>query len=440
MTSVPPDRPTGLNPPELNRRSLCKLLAAAAGTAALAPQAMAEGFTPPTVVDVGKVENGSVTFPPWRGPADTPSSQPATPLPPEQRVGFAIVGLGRLSLEEILPAFGESLYAKPVALVSGTPDKLKAVATQYGIKPEACYSYEDFERIADNPDIKVVYIVLPNAMHRQFCERAAAAGKHVLTEKPMSVSSRDGQAMVEACRQAKVKLMVAYRIQYEPYNLRARKLVQDKQHGRLVAYTATNTQTVAEDGERQWRHKKDMAGGGSLPDIGLYCLNTARFITGEEPVEVFAQLYSPTRDPRYAEVEETVQFTLRFPSGTFANCLTSYGARDDKYQRLNLESASVDMPNAFLYQGQQLSIIERDGDATRNGRLTLQPRNQFTQELDHMAQCVLHDQQPWTPGEEGVQDHKLMEAIYESARTGQPVKLEPVQGLDHFRGTPPKQS
>ena len=143
MTSVPPDRPTGLNPPELNRRSLCKLLAAAAGTAALAPQAMAEGFTPPTVVDVGKVENGSVTFPPWRGPADTPSSQPASPLPPEQRVGFAIVGLGRLSLEEILPAFGESLYAKPVALVSGTPDKLKAVATQYGIKREACYSYED---------------------------------------------------------------------------------------------------------------------------------------------------------------------------------------------------------------------------------------------------------------------------------------------------------
>ena len=222
MTSLPPE----FKPAELKRRSLCKLLAAAAGTVAIAPQAMAERFAAPTSVDIGQVENGSVTFPPWRGPADTPSSQPASPLPPEQRVGFAIVGLGRLSLEEILPAFGESLYAKPVALVSGTPAKLKAVATQYGITPDACYSYEDFDRIRDNPDIKVVYIVLPNGMHRLFCERAAAAGKHVLTEKPMSISSTDGQAMVEACRQANVKLMVAYRIQYEPYNLRARKLYE----------------------------------------------------------------------------------------------------------------------------------------------------------------------------------------------------------------------
>ncbi|MEG5262913.1 Gfo/Idh/MocA family oxidoreductase [Pseudomonas sp. JDS28PS106] len=428
------------SPPELNRRTLCKLLAAGAGAAAIAPQAMAERFVAPTPVDVGKVENGSVKFPPWRGPADTPSAPPPSPLPPEQRVGFAIVGLGRLSLEQILPAFGESLYARPVALVSGTPEKLKTVAAQYGIKPEGCYSYEDFDRIRDNPDIKAVYIVLPNAMHREFCERAAAAGKHVLTEKPMSVTSADGQAMVDACRKADVKLMVAYRIQYEPYNLRAKKLVRDKQHGRLVAYTAVNTQTVAEDGDRQWRHKKQMAGGGSLPDIGLYCLNTARFLTGEEPVEVFASIYSPPNDPRYADVEETVQFTLRFPSHTLASCITSYGARDDKYQRLNLESAAVDMPNAFLYQGQRLSVIERDADATRNGELTLQPKNQFAQELDHMAQCVLKNQQPWTPGEEGVQDHKLMEAIYESARTGQPVRFEPSPGLDRFRGTPPAES
>jgi len=421
-------------PPELNRRSLCKWMAVGASTAALAPQVMAQAYTPPTPVDVGTVEGGQVKFPAWRGPADSPSSPPPAPLPPEQRVGFAIVGLGRLSLEEILPAFAQSLYAKPVALVSGTPDKLQAVAKQYGIKPEACYSYQDFDRIRDNPDVQVVYIVLPNAMHLEFCERAAKAGKHVLTEKPMAISSQQGQAMVEVCRQAKVKLMVAYRIQYEPYNLHVKQLVRDKTHGRLVAYHGVNTQTVAQDGERQWRHKKDMAGGGSLVDIGLYCLNTARFITGEEPIEVYASLYSPAGDPRFAEVEETVQFTLRFPSHTVANCLTSYGGRDDKYQRLNLETAVLDMPNAFAYQGQRLSVIERAEDATRNGEITLQPKNQFTQELDHMADCVLHDREPHTPGEEGVQDHKLMEAIYESARTGQPVKLPVVEGLDRFRG------
>lgn len=426
--------------PPLNRRTLCKLMAAGATAAAVAPQAMAAQLTSPTPVDIGQVKDGSVTFPPWRGPADTPSSPPPAPMPPQERVGFAIVGLGRLALEEVLPAFGKCLKAKPVALVSGTPDKLKAVAKQYGIADTACYSYEDFDRIRDNPDIKAVYIVLPNAMHRSFCERAAKAGKHVLTEKPMSVSSADGQAMVEACRQAKVKLMVAYRIQYEPYNQHAKALVRGKQYGRLVAYHGVNTQTVAQDGERQWRHKKDMAGGGSLVDIGLYCLNTARFITGEEPIEVFAHTYSPPGDARYAQVEETVQFTLRFPSNTFANCLTSYGGRDDKYQRLNLEGATLDMPNAFLYEGQRLSVIERDDTATRNGELTLERKDQFAQEIDHMAECVLTGREPWTPGEEGVQDHKLMEAIYESARTGQPVKLAPVEGLDHFRGPPLKKS
>ena len=428
------------SPPELSRRSLCKLLAAGASVVAIAPQAVAGSLTAPTAVDTGHVENGSVKFPPWRGAADTPSSPPPSPLPPEQRVGFAIVGLGRLALEQILPAFGKSMNAKPVALVSGTPDKLKTVASQYGIKPDACYSYEDFDRIRNNPEVKVVYIVLPNAMHREFCERAAAAGKHVLTEKPMSISSNDGQAMVEACRKSDVKLMVAYRIQYEPYNRRAMKLVRSNHYGRLIAYNGINTQTVAPDGDRQWRHKREMAGGGSLFDIGLYCLNTARFLTGEEPIEVYANTYSPTGDPRYAEVEETVQFTLRFPSNTFANCLTSYGGRDDKYQRLNLEGATVDMPNAFLYQGQRMSVIERVSDATRNAEITLEPKNQFAQEIDHMAECVLTGQEPWTPGEEGVQDHKLMEAIYESARTGMPVKLAPVEGLDHFRGKPPKEA
>ncbi|MBA1244156.1 Gfo/Idh/MocA family protein [Pseudomonas japonica] len=424
------------NPPTFNRRTLCKLVAVSATAAAVVPRAMAETFAAPSPVDTGKVEQGAVKFPAWRGPADTPSAPPPKPLPPDQRVGFAIVGLGRLALEEILPAFGKSLKARPVALVSGSPEKLQTVAAQYGIKPQACYSYEDFDRIRDNPDVKVVYIVLPNAMHREFCERAAKAGKHVLTEKPMSVSSKDGQAMVDACRKAGVKLMVAYRIQYEPYNRRAMTLVRSKQYGRLVAYQGINTQTVAADGDRQWRHKKQMAGGGSLVDIGLYCLNTARFITGEEPVEVYANIWSPPGDPRFAEVEETVQFTLRFPSHTVANCLTSYGARDDKHQHLNLEGAAIDMPNAFLYEGQRMSIIDRDDDATRNAELTLQPKDQFAQEIDHMADCVLTGREPYTPGEEGVQDHKLMEAIYESARTGQPVKLAPIEGLDHFRGPP----
>jgi predicted dehydrogenase len=382
-----------------------------------------QNYPPPSSVDIGRVESGRIVFDAWRSSADTPSPQPAAPLPPEERVGFAVVGLGRLSLGEILPAFAQSLNAKVVALVSGTPKKMRTVASQYGIEENACYSYEDFDAIADNPAIKAVYIVLPNGMHQEFTERAARAGKHVLCEKPMSVSSSGAKKMIHACEAANVKLMIAYRIHYEAYNMRLAELVRDGRFGRLVAMTAVNVQTVAEDGEKQWRHKRAMAGGGSLPDIGLYCLNTARFLTGEEPVEVTASIYSPPGDPRFAEVEETVSFTLRFPSGAIANCLTSYGARDDKHQRLNFDTAVADMPNAYLYKGQQLVITQRDGDATSEARLTLDAGSQFAAEINHMATCIIEDKTPRTPGEEGLRDHVLMEAIYRAAEAGTSVRV-----------------
>jgi predicted dehydrogenase len=420
----------------IDRRSLLKLTSVGAAGALVASRASAETYPAPSSVDIGRVQDGKVMFDPWRSPADTPSPPPPAPLPPEQRVGFAVVGLGRLSLEQLLPAFAESKKAKVVALVSGTPDKLDAVAAQYGIKKSSCYSYENFEAIKDNPEIQAVYIVLPNGMHREYTERAAKAGKHVLCEKPMSINSAEAKKMIDACEAASVKLMIAYRIQYEGYNLRLAELVRQKKFGRLVGMSAINVQTVAEDGEKQWRHKKALAGGGSLPDIGLYCLNTARFLTGEEPVEIMATTFSPPGDPRYAEVEETVSFTLRFPSNLIANCFTSYGARDDKHQRLNFETAVADMPNAYMYQGQKLTIINRQEDATSEAQLTLQVPNQFAVEIDHMATCIIENRIPRTPGEEGMQDHLLMEAIYKSAETGQPVKLTPVDRLDAFRGPP----
>jgi predicted dehydrogenase len=424
----------------LNRRGLLKLGGAGGASLLLAGAVRAQSDTPyipPSEVDIGHVQDGKVEFDPWRSPADTPSGPPPAPLPPDERVGFALVGLGRLTLEELLPAFAESKKAKVTALVSGTPEKLKAVAAQYGIAPENCYSYEAFDSIADNDAVQVVYIVLPNSMHREYTERAARAGKHVLTEKPMTVSSADAEAMIAACEEAGVKLMVAYRIQYEAYNRRLMRHVREGTFGRLVGMHAINTQTVAPDGEKQWRHKRAMSGGGSLPDIGLYCLNTARFLTGEEPVEITASIYSPPDDPRFADVEETVAFTLRFPSNLIANCFTSYGARDDKHQRLNFSTATVDMPNAYKYEGQSLSIEQRQGNATGAAEITLSAPNQFAAEIDHMATCVLEDRRPHTPGEEGLQDHKLMEAIYKAAETGMPVRLDPAEQLDAFRGPPP---
>jgi predicted dehydrogenase len=426
----------------INRRDMLRIGGAGAAGLVISGSALAQGsnYLPPTEVDTGKVEGEKVVFENWRAPADAPSSPPPAPLPPEERVGFALVGLGRLTLEELLPAFAECKKAKVTALVSGTPDKLKTVARQYGIPEESCYSYEDFDRIADNKDVQVVYVVLPNSMHREYTERAARAGKHVLCEKPMSVSSADAQAMVDACAEAGVRLMIAYRIQYEAFNRQLQQFVREGTFGRLVGMSAVNVQTVAANGPEQWRHKRAMAGGGSLPDIGLYCLNTARFLTGEEPVEISATIYSPADDPRFAEVEETVSFSLRFPSNFIANCFTSYGARDDKYQRLNFAEATVGMPNAYKYEGQSLIIGQRQGENDGETELIIQAPNQFSQEIDHMATCVLENKEPYTPGEEGVQDHKLMEAIYEAARTGQPVRLEPQTGLDAFRGAPPTES
>ncbi|WP_235034896.1 Gfo/Idh/MocA family protein [Roseomonas sp. 18066] len=400
------------------------------------PAAGQTGYSPPTEVDIGRVTDGKVEFPNWRAAADPSTPPPPAPLPPAQRVGFAIVGLGRLSLEELLPAFAECGFARPAALVSGTPDKLQAVAKQYGIPEASCYDYASFDRLRDNPDVRVVYVVLPNGMHREYVERAAAAGKHVLCEKPLANSAEEARDMIAACERAAVKLMVAYRIQYQPHNLAALRIIRSGDFGRLVGMTAVNVQTVAANGTQQWRHKKAMAGGGALPDIGLYCLNTARFLSGEEPVQVHASLFSPAGDARYAEVEETVSFTLRFPSGFIANCFTSYGARDDKYQRLNLAAATIDMPNAYKYQGQELYLARNLDGQDQRGAIILPPKNQFAAEIDHMAQCVLQGSRPRTPGEEGLQDHMVMEAIYSSAASGQPVALPPQPRRDMFRSLP----
>ena len=376
-----------------------------------------------------------MTFPNWRGEADKPSPPPPAPLPPEQRVGFAIVGLGRLSLEEILPAFASSRTAKPVALVSGSPDKARTVAAQYGIARDAVYDYASFDRIAENPAVRAVYIVLPNAMHHDFVLRAARAGKHVLCEKPMAVSSAQAREMTAACRAAAVKLMVAYRIQYEPTNREVMRLIRSGELGPVKFIDAINTQQQGDPD--QWRMKKAMAGGGALPDIGLYCLNTTRAYLGEEPVEVFARSWSTPDDPRFREVEENVAFMLRFPSGVVANCFTGYGAHDGKPIRVHLEKAWIDMENAFAYRGQTLRIGRRSGEHGSVEQVEVGAKNQFALELDHFAGCILHDVTPRTPGEEGVQDHVLMEAIYESARSGRPVSLPEVAGRDTTRGPEP---
>lgn len=342
---------------------------------------------------------------------------------PDQRVGFAIVGLGRLSLDEILPAFGSSKFCKPVALVSGSPEKAKKIAAQYGIKSSAIYTYENFEQLRDNPEVKVVYIVLPNSMHAEYTVRAAKIGKHVLCEKPMAVSAAECEKMIAACNAANVKLMIAYRQQYEPKNRAIVKMVKAGKLGPLRSYVATFTQNQGDPS--QWRLKKALAGGGCLPDIGLYCLNAARFWSGEEPTEVFGQTFRPEDDPRFKEVEATCNFTLRFPSGLLAVCSASYAAHRSSFARLAGADSWTELSPSFGYNGLKLRSNKlMDGHST-DLEPSIPDKDQFALEMDHMADCVLQNKQPHTPGEEGLHDQRLMEAIYESARTGRAVKVQP---------------
>ncbi len=311
-----------------------------AGGTGLASLAFAADLPKPSPTDTGKASGGKIEFPSWVAPTERPTGGPPNPTPLNERVGFAVVGLGRLSLEQILPAFGQAKKARLVALVSGSPDKAKTVAAQYGVKPEHVYNYESFEKISANPEIQVVYIVLPNALHKEYVLRAAKAGKHVLCEKPMAVSSAEAQEMIDGCKQASRLLMIAYRCQYEPYNRHVIETVRSAKFGAIRFINAVNVQNMG--APDQWRLKKAMAGGGALPDIGLYCLNATRYLTGEEPVEIFARMYSPVDDSRYREVEETISFSLRFPSGIMANCAASYGMHESRYRMcIRLRARSI---------------------------------------------------------------------------------------------------
>ena len=325
---------------------------------------------------------------------------------------------------------------KPVALVSGRRDKASAVARQYGIEAADIYDYADYGRIAENAKVACVYVVLPNAQHREFVLRTAAAKKHVLCEKPMAVNPQECRDMIAACEAAAVKLMIAYRCQYEPYNRAALGLVRSGRFGPLKLIDAVNLQNMGT--AEQWRYDRALAGGGALFDIGIYCLNAARFMTGEEPVEVQANFVGET-DPAKRAVEQGAFFTLRFASGAVANCGASYGAHQRRHLGLYMPSGWIEMPNAFAYEGQELQVSHRADKAESTDRLHLSAKNQFALEIDHMARCILDGTRPHTPGEEGLADHVVMAAIDQAASSGARIKLDGPAGRDATRGPDPKE-
>src|SRR5712692_9011664 len=228
------------------------------------------------------------------------SAQLVVPDPPGKKLGWAIVGLGSLAINQILPAFGKCEKSKVVALVSGHPDKASKLALRYGVSPKNIYNYQNYDSIKDNPEVDVIYIVLPNGMHAEYTVRGFQAGKHVLTEKPMANTSAECQQMIDAGRKADKKLMVAYRCRYEPYNQEAIRMARQQELGPIKVILADHGFNIGDP--TQWRLNKTLAGGGSLMDIGIYSLNASRYLTGEEPTEVNAMMYTTPGDVRFKEV------------------------------------------------------------------------------------------------------------------------------------------
>jgi glucose-fructose oxidoreductase len=315
-----------------------------------------------------------------------------------------------------MPAFARCRSAKLVALVSGRPEKAKHLAQLHGVDQKHIYSYDTYERLADNPAVDVVYVVLPNNMHPEYTIRALKAGKHVLCEKPMANTPKECEDMIAAAKAASRKLMVGYRVRYEPFNQALIAYAKDQADGPTRIVLADSGFNIGDP--TQWRLKKQMAGGGSLMDIGIYSLNAARYLTGEEPVLVNAVMHSTPNDPRFSEVEENVLFQLRFPSGILANCTSSYGGGFNRF-RVTKPRSSAELDPASSYTGLRMRVFRGGAIEER----ILPQRDHFAAEMDHLADCVLNNTEPLTPGEEGVKDMRVIAAIYEAARTGKPITL-----------------
>lgn len=335
----------------------------------------------------------------------------------DRPLGYAVVGLGGYG-ERIMSHFASCRSSRLTALVSGTPEKLERFGAMYDVPERSRYSYETFDTIKDNPDVDIVYVILPNNLHAEYTIRAAQAGKHVMCEKPMATTVADAEAMIAACRAADRKLMIGYRSRFEAANIEAIRMIRDGELGKLSVITAEHGFNA---GPNQWRLNKAMAGGGSLMDIGIYSLQAARYLTGEEPIAVSAMESTDKTDPRFAEVEDRINFQLKFPSGVIADCVSTYSGNYNRYRAVGSE-LGVDVEPATAYAGQAMRV-GNPWAPLQDHPIPPQPLNQFAAMMDHLSDCVRSDAEPLVSGEEGLRDMKLVDAIYRAAREGRTIAL-----------------
>lgn len=329
-------------------------------------------------------------------------------------VRYAVIGLGHIAQAAVLPAFRHAQKnCKLVALASDSPRKLSAMGRRYGVK-HLC-NYNELDELFASGVVDAVYIALPNHLHKDYTLRAAKAGLHVLCEKPMAVTSRDAQQMIQACRAAGVKLMIAYRLHFERANLEAAAFAKAKRLGELRFFSSDFSMQVSPENIRL---KREM-GGGPLYDIGIYCINAARAVLGAEPTAVWATA-SRSRDPRFREVDETVIGVMRFRDERRASFTCSFGAADRSTYTVTGTRGTITLDPAYEYAS-GLSYELKVGKHTR--KKSFGKSDQFAPELMYFSNCILHNREPEPSGVEGLLDVRIIEAMSRSIQTGRWVEV-----------------
>jgi glucose-fructose oxidoreductase len=333
---------------------------------------------------------------------------------PQRRVRYAVVGLGHIAQVAVLPAFAHAAQNSQVtALVSGNRTKLKQISKRYGI-PHT-YSYRDYDRCLKDGHVDAVYLALPNSMHCEYTVRAARAGIHVLCEKPMAVTSEECRHMIQAAKQARVKLMVAYRLHFEEANMTAVDLIRSRKLGPVRFFNSVFTMQVRPG---DIRVKRDY-GGGTLYDIGVYCINAARYLFGENPEEVTAFVISGA-DRRFKEVDEMTGALLRFPQDRLGTFVCSFGATDVSAYEVVGTKGRIRVEPAYEYVGELKQQITINGKTRER---SFPSRDQFAPELLYFSECILKGRDPEPSGQEGLNDIRIIEALYRSGEIGRPVKI-----------------
>ncbi len=326
----------------------------------------------------------------------------------------AIMGLGSYGTR-VAEAMKESKRARLVGVISGTPSKVTDWQSKYGIPDKNCYNYENFDQIKDNPDIDAVYVITPNALHKDQVIRVAKAGKHVICEKPMAINAKDGQAMVDACKAAGVQLLIGYRMHFEANTLEAIRMRKSGELGEVKFFQGLSGFVIGDP--TQWRLNPKLSGGGAMMDIGIYSINGARYLLGEEPIWVTAQ-ETKTDTVKFKEgIDETIQFQMGFPSGAVASCLSTYAMNGlDKFF-LNGSKGWVEMQPSTGY-----GPIK---GTTSKGPLELPHVTHQAVQMDRMAAILFDGAKPEVPvnGEEGVKDMKIIDAIFAAVKSGEKVSL-----------------